>query len=84
MKFHCPCCKHQIVPSEESFEQDAQSSSADSESSDQYISIAVGTTISTAQNELSDDIPEVIVEKGADDASIHDRTSAVGFHTSGL
>ena len=84
MKFRCPCCKHQIVPSNESFEEDAQNSFADSESSHQFISIAIGTTDSTTQNEMSGDVPEVIVETGNDDAPIQDNSSAAGFQTSGL
>ena len=82
MKFRCPCCKYQISPSDDNFEQDSRSSSADSDGSDRLISIAVGTEDSSLQNGVLDDIPEVIVENGRDTAS--DKTSAAESETSGL
>jgi hypothetical protein len=79
MKFRCPCCKTQIVPSNENSDEDAQSSSDDSESDNKFISIEVGDADSDGPHELASDIPEIVIDnadatRSETDASVSETT----------
>ena len=76
MRFRCPCCKIQVVPSKESVEEDAQSRSDGTESNDQFVSTVVEATDSQEQFELTTDVPEVVVDTAGDSRSILDTTDS--------
>jgi hypothetical protein len=76
MKFRCPCCKIQIVPSDENFDQGAQTSSASVEENDQFISIAIGAmdTNGPSPYEVAADLPEIVVDNTGETGSLQDAT----------
>ncbi|CAB4043426.1 potassium sodium hyperpolarization-activated cyclic nucleotide-gated channel 2 isoform X5, partial [Paramuricea clavata] len=76
MKFRCPCCKMQIVPSDENFDQGAQTSSASVEENDQFISIAIGAmdTNGPSPHEVPADLPEIVVDNTIETESLQDAT----------
>ncbi|XP_028411787.1 potassium/sodium hyperpolarization-activated cyclic nucleotide-gated channel 2-like [Dendronephthya gigantea] len=78
MRFRCPCCRRQIMPLEESFEQDPETGTAYPENTGQFISIAVGRGNT---DETTAEMQEVIIDDG-ERFSVKDETfSEISAHT---
>ena len=68
------------MPSNESLENNAQTSSASGDNDDQFISILIGAADSDAPSEETGDVPDIIVE----DRPMHDNPFETVSENSGL
>lgn len=71
MKFWCPCCKHQIIPSSEGVNQDAQTSSSSDQDNGNFTSVLVDAPENSEQaQDLAEGVPEIVVDHTEDTYSL--------------